>query len=96
MAERSPGVFTMQSYRVHFKKSGRTIEVPEDGIILECALRAGMQITYGCQGGSCGTCMVKVDGEIFQWGRAIDEEEMAEGYALICSSYPRGELSIDA
>jgi len=55
-----------------------------------------MQITYGCQGGSCGTCMVKVDGELFQWGRAIDEEEMAEGYALICSSYPRGDLAVDA
>ncbi|MBM3460924.1 MAG: 2Fe-2S iron-sulfur cluster binding domain-containing protein [Armatimonadetes bacterium] len=85
----------MQTYRVTFKKSGRSIDVPENGIVLEWGLRAGLDITYGCQGGSCGTCMVRVEGEVFQWGRAIDEEEMAQGYALICSSYPRSDLVID-
>jgi len=84
-----------EKYRVHFSKSGRSIEIPEDGIILECALREGLNLAYGCQGGSCGTCMVKVHGEVFQWGRCIDEEEKAEGYALICSSYPRSDLVIE-
>lgn len=85
----------MATYRVHFKRCNRTLDIPEDGIILEHALRAGLDVEYGCQGGSCGTCMVKVEGEVFQWGRAIDEEEVAQGYALICSSYPKSDLVID-
>lgn len=86
----------MTTYRVHFKRSGRTLDIPEDAIILEYALRAGLSLTYGCQGGSCGTCMVKVEGQVFQWGHAIDEEEIAQGYTLICSSYPQSDLIIDA
>lgn len=85
----------MQMYRVEFATSGTTIEIPENGIILEHALRAGLRPTYGCQGGSCGTCMVKVQGDVYQWGRAIDEEEIEAGYALICSSYPRSDLVIE-
>jgi ferredoxin len=86
---------SMQKYRVQFVKAGMTIDIPEDGIILEHALRAGLNVAYGCQGGSCGTCMVKVIGDVFQWGRCIDDEEKADGYALICSSYPRSDLVID-
>lgn len=82
-------------HKVHFKRCDRTIEIPEDGIILEHALRAGLDVAYGCQGGSCGTCMVKVTGQVFQWGRAIDDEEKEQGYALICSSYPMSDLEID-
>lgn len=84
----------MQKFHVHFTRSDRTIEIPEDGIILEAALREGLDVSYGCQGGSCGTCMVKVEGEVYQWGRCIDDEEKAEGYALICSSYPRSNLTV--
>ncbi len=82
-------------FKCQFLQAGKTIEVPEDGIILEYALRNGLDVAYGCQGGSCGTCMVKVQGEVFQWGRCIDDEEKAQGYALICSSYPQSDLIID-
>lgn len=84
-----------KTYRVHFKRSGRTLDIPEDGIILEQALRAGLDLSFGCQGGSCGTCMVKVEGEVFQWGRAIGDDEKEQGYALICSSYALSDLVID-
>ena len=83
------------TYKVNFKRSGRVLDIPEDGIILEYALKAGLNVTYGCQGGSCGTCMVAVKGEVFQWGRAIDDEEKEQGYALICSSYPMSDLEVD-
>lgn len=86
----------IKTHKVHFKKSGRTIEMPENGIILEQALRNGLDVAFGCQGGSCGTCMCEVQGEVFQWGRAIDEEEKAQGKVLICSAYALSDLEIDA
>lgn len=85
-----------KTFKVHFSRSQRTLEIAEDGIILEQALRNGLNVDYGCQGGSCGSCMVKVKGEVFQWGRAIDDDEKAQGLALICSAYPLGDLEIDA
>lgn len=86
----------LKSNKVHFKRSGRTLDIPENGIILEQALRNGLDVPYGCQGGSCGTCMTRVDGEVFQWGRAISEEEKGDGQVLICSAYALGDLEIDA
>lgn len=86
----------MKKYRVEFRQSGRTIEVAEDGILLEQALRAGLRPRYSCQGGSCGTCMVQVQGQVFQWGRCISEEEKAQGFVLLCSSYAESDLVIDA
>jgi ferredoxin len=86
----------MKTYAVEFRKSGRTLQIPENGIILEHALRSGLNVVFGCQGGSCGTCMVLVEGETQQWGRCIDAEEKAQGYALICSAYPCSDLVIDA
>lgn len=86
----------MTKYRVEFRGSGRTMDMAEDGIILEQALKAGIRPAYSCQSGSCGTCMVRVEGEVFQWGRCIDADEMGRGYVLICSAYPRSDLVIDA
>lgn len=85
-----------KTHTIRFTRSGRTIDVPEDAIILEQALRSGLDVEYGCQGGSCGTCMVRVSGEVFQWGRAIDEDEKANGLVLICSAYALSDLEIDA
>ena len=86
----------MKRYRVELTRSGAVLEVPEDGIILEHALRQGARLDYGCQGGSCGACMVRVEGQVEQWGRCIDEAEKAAGYVLICSAYPCSDLRIDA
>lgn len=86
----------MTNHRVHFTRSGRTLDIPDDAIILEHALRNGLDLPYGCQGGSCGTCMVAVKGEVFGWGRAISDEDRANGYALICSSYALSDLEIEA
>lgn len=86
----------MKTYTVEFRRTGRTLSMPENAIILEHALRQGIDLVYGCQGGSCGTCMVRVEGQTTQWGRCIDEEDVAAGYVLICSAYPNSDLVVDA
>lgn len=86
-----------RSFRVTFTRSGKTVEVGENDGVLAAGLNAGISLAYDCRKGRCKTCMVKVDGIIDQadaW--LISNEELAEGYALICVGKPRSDLLVDA
>jgi ferredoxin len=86
-----------RTYRVTFTKSGKTVEVGENDSVLLAGLAAGLPLAYDCRKGRCKTCMVKVDGIIDQadaW--LISNEELADGYALICVGKPRSDLQVHA
>lgn len=86
-----------RSFRVTFVKSGKTVEVGEDEGVLGAGLEAGVSLAFDCRKGRCKTCMVRVDGIIDQsdaW--LISNEELAEGYALICVGKPRSDLQVHA
>jgi ferredoxin len=86
-----------RSFRVTFVKSGKTVEVAENEGILGAGLQAGVSLAFDCRKGRCKTCMVRVDGIIDQsdaW--LISNEELAEGYALICVGKPRSDLRVHA
>lgn len=87
----------VKRFRCEFRRSARVVEVAEDTVLLQQALRGGIRPSYSCQSGGCGACMVQVlEGEVDQWGRCITEEEKARGYVLLCSAYPRSDLVLDA
>jgi ferredoxin len=84
-------------FHVTFIKSGITVDVAENEGILAAGLGAGLPLAFDCRKGRCKTCMVKVDGIIDQteaW--LISNEELAEGYALICVGKPRSDLRVHA
>jgi ferredoxin len=84
-------------YTVTFVESGTAVDVTEDEGVLGAGLRAGLALAFDCQKGRCKTCMVKVDGIIDQtdaW--LISNDELAEGYALICVGKPRSNLRVHA
>ena len=86
-----------RSYQVTFVRSGTTLAVDETEGILGAGLRAGLSLAFDCGKGRCKTCMVKVDGIIDQseaW--LISNEELADGYALICVGKPRSNLRVHA
>jgi ferredoxin len=86
-----------RSFRVTFIKSGTVVEVAEDEGVLGAGLQAGVSLAFDCRKGRCKTCMVRVDGIIDQsdaW--LISNEELAEGYALICVGKPRSDLRVHA
>jgi ferredoxin len=86
-----------RSFRVTFVKSGTTVEVAENEGVLGAGLEAGLSLAFDCRKGRCKTCMVRVDGIIDQseaW--LISNEELAEGYALICVGKPRSDLRVHA
>ena len=87
----------MRRHTVTFVKSARTLEVGEDEAVLAAGLRAGLPLAYDCRKGRCKTCMVKVSGIIDQtdaW--LISNEELAEGFALICVGRPKSDLRVEA
>ncbi|HYY46556.1 MAG TPA: 2Fe-2S iron-sulfur cluster-binding protein [Candidatus Angelobacter sp.] len=84
-------------FHVTFTESKKTVDVAENEGILDAGLRAGISLAFDCRKGRCKTCMVKVDGIIDQtdaW--LISNEELAEGYALICVGRPRSDLQVHA
>ena len=84
-------------FRVTFLQSGATVEVGEDDGVLAAGLNAGVRLAFDCRKGMCKTCMVRVDGIIDQSDAyLITNEELAQGYALICVGRPRSDLTIHA
>ena len=79
-------------------RRGTSFTVHDDETILKAGLSAGVDLDYGCQQGTCGTCralilsgeveMEQVDGESI----AVGPKAIARGYRLMCISIPRSEM----
>jgi ferredoxin len=86
-----------RSHQVTFARSRVTVQMDEDEAVLFAGLRAGLSLASDCRKGRCKTCMVRVEGIIDQsdaW--LISDEELAQGFALICVGKPRSDLVVDA
>ncbi len=57
------------------------------------------RIIFGCRGGGCGICRVKVIEGTFETGlmsaSQITPEDLANGEALACKLFPTSDLVID-
>ena len=87
-----------KTHKVVFQKSGVTVDVAEDEYILEEAEDAGLRLPYDCRRGTCTTCRQKcLEGEIDQdLAFAISDEELEQGYRLICIGSPLSDVTLDA
>ncbi len=87
------------TYTVEIRHQGKTntIEVAEDQKVLDVAQEAGLDLPISCGAGVCTTCAGKLlEGEVEQGeGMGLSPELQAEGYALLCVSYPRSNLVIE-
>ncbi|RCJ30688.1 ferredoxin [Nostoc punctiforme NIES-2108] len=75
----------------------QTVAVQDDRSILETAEEAGMDLPYSCRQGVCSTCTTKlIEGAVDQSERSsLSEEQMAEGYVLICVAYPKADCVLE-
>ena len=89
-----------QIYNVEINHQGttQTIQVPEDQNILDAAQKAGIDLPYSCSAGVCTTCAAQItEGKVEQSeGMGLSPDLQAEGYALLCVSYPRSDLKLES
>ncbi len=88
------------SFKVRIEPSGHEFEVRQDESLLDAALRQGLNLPYGCRGGTCGSCKAKVVEGVVDYGgaspQALTEQEAAVGMALLCLARPRSDVMIEA
>ena len=86
-------------YTVEINNEGQTytIQVPEDKKILDVAQEQNIEIPFSCSAGVCTTCAAKIiSGEVEQSeGMGLSPDLQAEGYALLCVSYPLSDLKVE-
>jgi ferredoxin len=86
-------------HRITLSPVGDTVPCHLDETVLAAILRAGASIRFGCRGGGCGACKIRVLSGSVEHGRcsaaALTEEEKAAGWMLSCQARALGDLRIE-
>jgi ferredoxin len=91
----------MTTYKVciHDLQSGRTfrLRVASDKYILMAAESQSVVLPYSCRNGACTACAVRIlEGKVSQpEAMGLSPELKAQGYALLCVSYPTTDLIVE-
>ena len=87
------------TYTVEISHQGtvHTIQVSADQTVLEVADAAELNLPSSCHAGVCTTCAALLtEGSVDQSeGMGVSPELQAQGYALLCVSYPRSNLKVE-
>jgi CDP-4-dehydro-6-deoxyglucose reductase len=87
-------------YRIQLLPSGHEFSAEPQETLLEAALRCGVNITYNCSTGSCGTCKARVvsgkteDREFHDYH--LSDNELSNGIILLCTYHALSNLTIEA
>ncbi len=85
------------SYNIHFSKSGISTEIRGNQTVLDAAEAAGVEVSYSCRAGLCGTCKSGIKKGDVQAPNAmgLSEGDSAEGHFLPCCSYAKSDIEVE-
>ena len=87
----------MASYTISIE-GGNSFDCADDVYILDAADAAGVDLPSSCRAGACSTCAGKIlTGSVDQTDQSfLDDDQMGQGYALLCVSYPTANCTIQS
>ena len=85
----------LASYTISLE-GGASFSCSDDVYILDAAEEAGVDLPYSCRAGACSTCAGKIiSGSVDQTDQSfLDDDQMGQGFALLCVSYPTSDCTI--
>jgi ferredoxin len=89
----------MADYRVTLQPSQQFFTVQPDELILDAAIRQGVQVAYSCRNGTCRTCIFEVQEGTVQPMDVdecmISEQELKSNRRLICMSLCKSDAVLE-
>jgi len=84
-------------FNLTLKKSGKTILIEDNEILLEKLETEGIDIDSACRAGNCGACQIKkISGDTTTQNEAgLQDEQKKQGYILTCTTHVLSDIELD-
>jgi CDP-4-dehydro-6-deoxyglucose reductase, E3 len=86
-------------YTITLRPVGSTVACGPEETVLAAILRVGASVMFGCRGGGCGTCKMRLTSGQIEHGRCsaavLLDEEKTRGWFLSCQARALSDLTIE-